>query len=186
MPIDEICFEAEERMEKAVELLHNDVRTIRTGRATTALVDHLKVEYYGTPTPLQQLANVAVPDPQLLVIRPYDPAALKDIEKAILQSELGLTPQNDGRFIRLPIPPLSEERRKQLAGQVRNMGEQAKVAIRNVRRDANRHIDQEQKDSKLSEDEAFRGKSDVQELTGEYEEKADEIIEAKTAEIMEM
>jgi len=184
MSAEEIYLEAAEKMEKAVEVLEHQLRTIRTGRATTALVDHIRVDYYGTPTPLGQMANIATPDPQLIVIRPFDPSCAKDVEKAILQSDIGVTPANDGKLIRLAIPPLSEERRKQLATQVRNMGEQGKVAIRNVRREANRDVDKLKDDSAISEDEAYNSKEEIQELTKDSEAKVDETIKRKSEEIL--
>lgn len=186
MPTDEIAFEAEEKMEKAVMVLHDKYRGLRVGRATPGLVENLKVDYYGSPTPLKQLAAISAPEPQLLVIKAFDPGSLRDIEKAILQSDLGLPPNNDGKFIRLSIPPLSEERRKHLAVQARNLAEEAKVAIRNIRRDANKHIDKEQKDSDISEDDARHAKEEINELTKDYEGKADDMLEKKTGEIMEI
>jgi len=184
MPADEIAFEAEEKMEKTVDFLANELRAIRTGRATPALVENVKVDYYGAPTPLRQIANIGIPDPQLIVIRPYDPTALKSIEKALLQSSLGITPSNDGKIIRLSLPPLSEERRKQLVQQVKHMAEESKVALRNIRREANKQIDQEQKAALLTEDDSYRAKEEVQDLIRQYEEKIDELIEAKSDEIM--
>src|SRR5213593_3521676 len=134
MTSDEIQFDCEERMEKAVSVLRDSLRGLRTGRATPALVDSLRVEYYGSATPLKQMANISAPEPSLIVIRPFDPSVLKDIEKSILASELGLTPMNDGKLIRLGIPPLSGERRKQLVARVKDLAEEARIAIRNVRR----------------------------------------------------
>ena len=183
MPVDDICLEAMERMEKSVETLRQRLRTVRTGRASAGLVDGMRIEYYGALTPLGQIANVATPDPQLIVIRPYDPSVLKEIEKAIQASDLGITPQNDGKFIRLAVPALSEERRRQLASRVRDLGEETKVAVRNVRRDANKEIDREQKDKKIGEDEAHSGKDEVQKATKEAESQIDEIVEKKTEEI---
>ncbi len=184
MPADSILKEGEHKMGKAVDVLHDELRAIRTGRATTALVDHVRVDYYGSPNPLNHIANVTAPEPQLIVIRPFDPSSLKEIEKALLQSDVGITPQNDGKFIRLTIPPLSEERRKQLSGQVKDMGEDAKVAIRNVRRDTNKAIDHEQKNASLPEDAAYKAKDKAQDLTTEYEKKVDDLISKKTEEIM--
>jgi len=181
---EDVFLEASEKMEKAVAVLEHQLRVIRTGRASAALVDHVRVDYYGTQTPLGQIANVATPDPQLIVIRPFDPSATKAIEKAILQSDVGITPQSDGKLIRLVIPPLSEERRKQLAAQVRHMGEQAKVAVRNVRREANRDVDRLKDDSVISEDEAFKAKEDIQDLTKESEGKIDDLVKRKSEEIM--
>ena len=183
MPLDEIAFSTEEKMEKAVTFLFNELRGLRTGRATTGLVEHLKVEYYGSSTPLQQLANLSAPETNLIVIKPFDPSCIKDIERAILASELGITPQSDKRAIRLVVPALSGERRKQLGNQVKQMAEQARVSIRNIRREANKHIDQEQKDKTASEDEAKKGKDETQDLTKKYEEKVGKLLEAKLTEI---
>jgi len=184
MAVEEAYLEASDKMEKAVGVLAHQLRTIRTGRASAALVDQIRIDYYGAQTPLGQIANIATPDPQLIVIRPFDPSIVKTVEKAILQSEIGITPNTQGKLIRLAIPPLSEERRKQLAGQVRGMGEQAKVAVRNVRREANREIDKLKDDKAISEDEAYKTKEDVQELTKESEEKIDEVVRKKSEEIM--
>jgi ribosome recycling factor len=171
-------------MEKAVAALEHQLRTIRTGRASPSLVDHIRVDYYGAQTPLGQIANIATPDPQLIVIRPFDPSATKAIEKALLQSEVGITPSNDGKLIRLAIPPLSEERRRQLANQVKQIAEQAKVAIRNVRRDANRDVEKLEDDSAITEDQSFKAKEDIQELTKDSEARIDEVVKKKSEEIM--
>ena len=149
-----------------------------------ALVDQVRVDYYGAQTPLNQIANIAAPDPQLIVVRPFDPTAAKAIEKAILQSDIGITPANDGKLIRLAIPPLSEERRKQLASQVRNMGEQARIAVRNVRREANREVGKLEDDSKIPEDDAFKAREEIQELTKAAEDKISKIIARKSEDIM--
>ncbi|KPJ58004.1 MAG: ribosome recycling factor [Planctomycetes bacterium DG_58] len=186
MPVDDVLLDAEERMEKAVTHLADEYRGVRTGRASSGLVEHMKVEYYGSPTPLNQLANIGTPEPQLIVIKPYDPGCLKDIEKAILTSDLGITPQNDGKVIRLVIPPLSEERRKQLIHHAKELAEQAKISIRNVRRDANKVLDQEKKDRTIPEDEMYRGKDEVQELTNQYETKVQEHLTKKSGEIMQI
>lgn len=183
MPLDEISFHAEEKMEKAVAFLSGELRGVRTGRATTGLVEHLKVDYYGSSTPVQQLANLSAPEANLIVIKPFDPSCIKDIERAILGSELGITPQSDKRVIRLVVPPLSGERRKQLANQVKQMAEQTRISIRNIRREANKHFDQEQKDKSLSEDQAKTGKDQIQDLTKSYEEKVGQQLQAKLAEI---
>jgi len=158
---------------------------LRTGRATPALVDSVRVEYYGSPTPLKQMANISAPEPSLIVIRPFDPTVLKDIEKAILASELGLTPMNDGKLIRLGIPPLSGERRKQLTTRVKDLAEEARVAIRNVRRDANKAADQSEKDKVLTEDACEQTKEQIQDLTKKYEGQVNSLAEKKSAEIME-
>jgi len=184
MSVEDVYLETADKMEKAVEVLEHQLRSIRTGRASPALVDHVRVECYGAQSPLGQIANIATPDPQLIVIRPFDPSIVKNVEKALLQSDVGITPACDGKLIRLAIPPLSEERRRQLAGQVKNMGEQAKIAVRNVRRDANRDVDKLKSDSAVSEDEAYKAKEDVQELTKESEEKIDGFVKKKSEEIM--
>ncbi|MFH0962509.1 MAG: ribosome recycling factor [Planctomycetota bacterium] len=184
MDLDEIQLDAEEKMDKTVELLEERLRGIRTGRASAALVEHIRVEYYGTATPLRQLATIGCPEPQLILIRPFDPSSLKAIEKAILASELGITPQNDGKFIRLGIPPLSEERRRQLVASVKEMAEEARVSLRNVRREANKQIEILEKEHKISEDDAFATRDEVQELTKAHETRVAEVLEHKTQEIM--
>ena len=188
MPMDEIEFDCEDKMERAVEFLRHELRTVRTGRASTALVDHLKVEVhaYGTSMELRELASTATPEPALIVVKPFDPATGKDIERAIQNSDIGITPLSDGRVIRLPVPPLSGERRQQLTQQIRKLGETQKVAIRNARRDANKQIDAEKKDKVLSEDDADRCRENVQQLTNKYESKVDELVEAKTKEVQEV
>jgi len=173
-------------MGKAVEVFKDNLRGIRTGTANPGLVESIRVEYYGSQTPLKHIASIAIPDPRLIVIRPYDPSLLGDIEKAIQKSDIGIHPQNDGKVIRLVVPDLSEERRKQLASRIRDMAEEARIAIRNIRRDANRHLDAQKKDSNISEDDCRRGKKEVQEFTDEYESKIDELLENKTREIMKV
>ncbi|GAB4187346.1 MAG: ribosome recycling factor [Phycisphaeraceae bacterium] len=188
MDIDEILLHCEESMEKAVEYLKNELRGVRTGRASTALVEYIKVDYYGTPTELRQLAVINVPEPTQILIKPFDASSTKEIAKAIQESGLGLTPTVEAKQIRLNLPPLSGERRNQLISSVKQMGEQAKVAIRNARRDANKHIDQALKDKTLhlSEDDAESAKEDVQDLLKKYEAKVDELVTAKTKEIQEI
>jgi ribosome recycling factor len=183
---EEIRKDAEKKMQKAMEVLLEELKGLRTGRASPALVEHIKVGYYGAMTPLKQVAVIAAPEPQTLTIKPYDVSLLKEIEKAILQSDLGLNPQSDGKLIRLVLPPLSEERRKKLAQQAKDLAEQAKVSIRNVRRDANKHIDKEEDESLLTEDDAKKARDDVQKLTRDYEKKADESTAKKTEEIMKL
>lgn len=184
--IDEILGELRQRMAKSIEALQDDLMGIRTGRASPALVEKLPVEYYGTLTPLNQMAGIAVPEPRLLVIRPWDLAALPDIERALLKSDLGLTPMNDGKLIRLSIPRLTEERRRELVRVVARRVEEARVAIRNLRRDALQDLKEFEKEKMISEDDFFRGKDKVQELTDEYIEQIDEIGKLKEAEIMEI
>lgn len=185
MSAEEILLDAEERMEKAVDVLKHALSGIRTGRANPGLVDSLRVEVYGSPTPIKQLASVGAPEPTQIVVRPFDPGTLKDIEKAIQASGLGFTPINDGRVIRINIPPLSGEVRKKLVARIKELTEEAKVSIRNVRRDANKQADQEQKDKTLTEDERDSVKEQVQELTKQYEAKVDTLAEAKKAQVME-
>lgn len=186
MTIDEVLFEAEEKMEHAVEFLRTEFRGIRTGRASAGLVDHIKVDYYGAPTDLRQLATIATPDATMIVIKPFDPSSLKEIEKAIFASDLGITPSTDGKVIRLAVPALSTERREQIALQLKKMSETTRVAIRNARREANKQADNLQKASELSEDEAENSKQEIQKLTDEYEEKVTKLLETKTKEIQEI
>jgi ribosome recycling factor len=185
MTADEILLEAEEKMEKAVVKLKRDLTGIRTGRANPGLVDSLKVEAYGSPIPMKQIAAVSTPEPAQILIRPYDPGTLKDIEKSILASDLGFTPQSDGRVIRLNIPPLSREMRQRMVGRVRDLCEEAKVAIRNIRRNSNKAADQAEKDKALSEDERDEVKNEVQELTKKYENDANDLAGAREKEVLE-
>jgi ribosome recycling factor len=182
--IKELLRDVEGRMQKTIEVLEASLRTIRTGRASPALVERVMVEYYGTPTPLNQLAVISAPEPQLLTIRPYDPGSLGDVERAILKSELGLTPVNDGRIIRLPIPRLTEERRQELAKLVRQRVEEGKVALRNVRRETLDDLREFEKEKLIPEDDFYRGKDDVQDLTDRYTEQMDEISTRKQREVM--
>ena len=184
MTLDEVSFEAEERMEKALEAFRHELRTIHTGRASAALVEGLRVNYYGNPTPLNQLATIATPEPQLIVIRPFDPGSIKEIEKAVLTSSLGVSPTTDGKVVRVPIPPLSEERRHQLLASIKRLAEETKVAIRGARREANKALEQEKKDGTISEDDFFRGKDDIQELTHTYETRVDEALTKKSQEVL--
>jgi ribosome recycling factor len=183
--IKELLGETKDRMKKAVEALEAKLRTIRTGRASPALVEQVMVDYYGTPTPLKQLAVISAPEPQLLTIRPYDPGSLGDIERAILKSELGLTPSNDGKIIRLPIPRLTEERRQDMAKMVRQRIEEGKIALRNIRREALDDMRDFEKEKLISEDEFYGGKDDLQELTDDYSKQMDEISDRKQREILE-
>ncbi len=181
----ELLREIENRMRKTAEVLESDLRAIRAGRASPALVERVMVEYYGTPTPLNQLAVISAPEPQLLTIRPYDPGSLGDIERAILKSELGLTPSNDGRIIRLPIPRLTEERRRELAKMVRQRAEEGKVALRNIRREALDDLREFEKEKLISEDDFYRGKDDMQDLIDRCARQMDEISARKQREILE-
>jgi ribosome recycling factor len=186
MSIEEIALEAEERMEKSLALLADQLRGIRTGRANVGLVESIRVEYYGSPTPLKQMANLSTPEPQQILIRPFDPSVIGDIVKAIQTSDLGLTPHSDGKVVRLNVPPLSVEQRKKLANRVKELAEEARVAIRNIRRDANNQADLEQSDKILTEDDLATCKQEVQSLTKQYETKVNEVADKKSAEIMEV
>ena len=185
MPADDILLDAEERMEKALGVLKTNLSGIRTGRAHPGLVDSLRVEVYGSQTPIKQLASVGAPEPTQIVIRPYDPGTIKDIEKSIVASDLGFNPQNDGRLIRINIPALSTDVRRKMVARIKELTEEAKVAIRNIRRDANKAADQEQKDKTLSEDERDAVKESVQELTKTHENRATEVAKVREAEVLE-
>lgn len=186
MPLDDILLEAEEKMDNSVRALKDEYRTIRTGRASPSLVEGLKVECYGTLCPLKQVGTIGAPDPRQLIIKPFDRNVLGDIERAILKSDLGLTPSNDGKVIRIPIPPLSEERRRQLTSRLKEMAEETRVSLRGTRRDAIKQIEQEQKDGIIPEDNAFKGKDEMQELIKKYEKDVDEALSKKSAEVMEV
>jgi ribosome recycling factor len=185
MSAEDILLDAEERMEKAVEVLKKSLAGIRTGRANPGLVDSLRVDVYGSPTPIKQIASVGAPEPTQIVIRPYDPSTIKDIEKAVLAGDLGLNPQNDGRLIRINIPPLSTEVRRKLVHRIKELAEEAKVSIRNIRRDANKAADAAEKDKRLSEDERDETKEEVQELTKTYESRVNELAKTRETEVME-
>jgi ribosome recycling factor len=185
MTSDEILFDAEERMEKALSVFSDQLRGLRTGRATPALVDNLRVEAYGSPTPLKTLAQINCPDPQSIVIRPFDPSCLKDIEKAIRSSDLGMSPNNDGKMIRLTVPSMSGDQRKKMVALIKKSNEDAKVSCRNIRRDANKHFEQAEKGKELTEDERDQGKEQVQDLLKTFEAKIEELAEKKSKEIME-
>jgi ribosome recycling factor len=185
MTAEEILFDAEERMEKAVNVFKDELRGLRTGRATPALVDHIKVEYYGSMTPLKQMAQINTPDPQQILIRPYDASVLKDIEKAIRSSDLGMSPNNDGKMIRLTVPAMSGEQRQKMTARIKKSGEEAKVACRNIRRDANKHFDQAEKAKEMTEDESDKGKEEVQSLLKKFEDRVTEMAEKKSKEVME-
>lgn len=184
--VDEILLDTEERMEKSFGVLLEQFSGIRTGKASPALVQNLQVPYYGTPTRLRELAGISTPEPRLIVINAYDPTALPDIEKTILAANLGVTPMNDGRVIRVPIPELNEERRTELTKVARRMAEECRVAVRNLRREANDHLKKAQKDGHISEDDQTLALKDVQELTDRYSEKVADIIKTKENDIMEV
>ncbi len=186
MPYDDIVLEAEDKMEKAVNVLSDELRGVRTGRASAALVDGIRIDYYGAPTPLKALASITVPEPRLIMVKPFDPGSSEGIVKAIQKSDVGLTPQSDGKIIRLAVPALSEERRRQLSKVVKDFGEKAKVALRNIRREANGQADAEEKDGKLSEDDQKRTKEEIDTLIKQYEAKVQEHVDRKTREVMEV
>ncbi len=184
MDQDEILMDGEERMEKAVAIFQGQLQGLRTGRATAGLVDSIRVDYYGSPTPLKQVANISVPEPQQIVIRPFDAGIIGHISKAIQASNIGLSPNSDGRLIRLNVPPLSTERRRQLVSRLKELAEEARVSIRNIRRDANKHADQAQKKKTLSEDQRDDAKAEIQELTKKFEGKVNDVTASKEKEIM--
>jgi ribosome recycling factor len=184
--VDEIFEDLKDRMGKSIESLKREYSRLRTGRASISLLDGIRVSYYDTPTPLNQMASLAVPEPRLIVIQPWDKTAIEDIEKAILKSELGLTPMNDGKVIRLSIPPLTEERRKELVKVARKMSEENKVAIRNIRRDANEMLKDLKKEKEISEDDLFRSQEEVQKATDQFISQVDELCAVKEKEILEI
>ena len=184
--IEEVKEEAKEKMGKSISSLKSELKKIRTGRASLSLLDDIKVEYYGTMTPLNQLATLSVPESRLITIQPWDVSSVNSIEKAILKSNLGLTPSNDGKIIRIAIPPLTEERRKDIVKQVNKMCEDYRVAIRNIRRDANDMLKQLKKDGDASEDDVFKAQEDIQKLTDEHIKQIDDIYKEKEKEILEL
>ncbi len=184
--IKDLLEDTEDRMKKTMESLDEDFKSVRTGRASPALVERVTVTYYGVPTPLQQLAVISAPEPQMLLIRPYDPASVRDIEKGIMQAELGLNPSNDGRLVRIPIPRLTEERRIDLVKVVKKRVEEAKIALRNIRRDALEDMREYEDEKMISEDERKRGQDELQKLTDKYVEMIDEAGKYKEKDIMEI
>ncbi len=184
--INDALVEAESRMQGAIRAYEDDLGTIRTGRASPALVERLDIDYYGTPTPLQQLATIAVPEPRMLTIKPFDPASLKDIERGLHASDLGLTPTNDGKMIRLTIPPLTEERRHELVKVVRSRAEDARVAVRNIRRDVHNDMREFEREKLISQDELHQGEEELQKLTDRYIDRINELGERKEAEVLEV
>ena len=184
--VDELIQDGQTRMQKSVDHARNEFNTVRTGRASASLLDRIEVDYYGTKTPLKQLATIGVPEPRMLTIQPFDPSSIRNIEKAIQESDLGLTPSNDGKMIRLPIPQLTEERRKDLVKQVRAMAEEGRVAVRNVRRDTMRHLEDLVRNGDVGDDEERRAEERVQKLTDEHTHKIDDLLKHKEAEIMEV
>ena len=186
MSIEEIVLEAEDRMEKSVALLNDQLRGVRTGRANVGLIDSIRADYYGSPTPLKQLANLSTPEPQQILIRPFDPSIVGDIVKAIQASDIGLTPNSDGKVVRLNVPSLSVEQRKKLVGRVKDLAEEARVAIRNIRRDANKQGDSEMSEKVLTEDDLERCKEEIQSLTKRFEARVNETADKKSTEILDV
>ncbi|MDD3991495.1 MAG: ribosome recycling factor [Desulfobacterales bacterium] len=183
--IDELHQDTQERMEKTLAALKHELNRVRTGRASLSLLDGIRVDYYGTPTPLNQMASLSIPESRLIVIQPWDTSAIKDIEKALLKSDLGLTPSSDGKVVRIAIPPLTEERRKQLVKVVYKIGEDHKVAVRNIRRDGNEMLKSFKKDGDISEDEAFKAQEEIQKITDTFIGRIDDTVKAKEKEILE-
>ena len=186
MAYDDIVKDTTDKMEKALKHLHDLLRGVRTGRASTALVENLRVEYYGTLTPVNQLASISVPEPRTIAIKPFDAGCINDLMKAVQKSDLGITPQSDGKVVRLAVPPLSGEQRTKLAAKVKELCEEGRVAMRNGRREMNKHADQLSKSGELTEDENKKLHDKIQEILKEYEKKVDQTHDQKAAEIMEV
>jgi ribosome recycling factor len=184
--IDEFLQDATERMSKSVDATHEHFNTVRTGRASAALLDRIQIDYYGTPSPLKNIATISVPEPRLLTIQPFDPSAMKQIERAIQESDLGLTPSSDGKVIRLPIPQPTEERRKDLVKLVRHMAEEGRIAVRNVRRDVMKHLEELVRNHEVGDDEERAAEVRVQKLTDDNIHRIDDLLKHKEAEIMEV
>jgi ribosome recycling factor len=184
--IESFVSDATERMNKSVDATHDHFNSVRTGRASPALLDRIQIDYYGTPTPLKNIATINVPEPRLLTIQPFDPSAIKQIERAIMESDLGLTPSSDGKIVRLPIPQLTEERRKEYVKVARNMAEEGRVAVRNVRRDVMRHLEELVRNGDVGDDEERAAETKVQKLTDDHVHQIDELLKRKEAEIMEV
>jgi len=182
----DIVTKARSAMDKAIESLKKDFTKVRTGRASVSLLDDVRVDYYGTPTPLSQLGTLAVPEPRLITIQPWEKKLLPEIEKAIFKADLGLTPNSDGQLIRMAIPPLTEDRRKEMVKMLKRMAEETKVAVRNVRRDANDAVKKLAKDKEISEDDAKRVEKEIQDLTDKFVARADEVVAVKEKEVMEI
>ena len=184
--IEDFLADAKRRMDKSIEATHHEFNSIRTGRASPALLDRVNIDYYGTPTPLKSLASISAPEARLLVVQPFDPGAIKNIERAIQESDLGLTPSNDGKVVRLPIPQLTEERRRDLVKVVRRVAEDGKIAIRNVRRDVMQHLKELVVKGEVGDDEERRAEAQVQKITDEHTKSIDDLLKVKEAEIMEV
>jgi len=186
MPIDEILFDAEASMEKAMDHLKHEFRGLRTGRASTALVEYVKIDYYGAQTDLRALASLTTPDASSILIKPFDPSSIKDVIRGLEAANLGINPQSDGKQIRLVLPALSQERRLQLSGKVKEAAENCRIALRNIRRDAKKHVDNEKKENLLTEDQSTQAHDDIQTLLKQFESKVEDAVSSKTKEIMEL
>ena len=186
MSIDSICKETKAKMEKVIAHLQDDLKGIRTGRASTGLVENIRVEYYGNPSPLKQLAVISTPDAQSILIKPYDTTIVSNIEKAIIQSDIGLTPSVEAKTLRIVVPPLNEERRKKLSVTVKDFGESTKVSLRNVRQDSNKQADKEKKENILTEDDVKRARDEIQKIIRDFEAKVNDLIKKKTEEILKV
>ncbi len=184
MSVKETVSDTESKMAKALEILHDDLKAVRSGRASTGLVENIKADFYGTPTPLKQMATLATPQADMIVIKPFDPASIKEIEKAIKNSDLSIAPIIDGKIVRLNIPALSEERRKQLVQQAKQTGEQTKVSVRNIRRDEIKNLEKKEKDKLITEDDLEKGKKQIDDITKKYTDKIDELVQHKSDEIL--
>jgi ribosome recycling factor len=184
--IDDFVSNATDRMNKSVESTHEHFNSVRTGRASAALLDRIQVDYYGTPSPLKNIATINVPEPRMLTVQPFDPSSIKQIERAVMEANLGLTPSNDGKIIRLPIPQLTEERRKELVKQVRHLAEEGRVAVLNIRRDVMRHLEELVRNGEVGDDEERAAEGRVQKVTDEHVHQIDELLKRKEAEIMEV
>jgi len=184
--LNDVYADSRDRMKKVIENLEREFKRVRTGRASVALLDGIRVDYYGTPTPLNQIATLTVPEPRSITIQPWDATVIGDVEKSILKSELGLTPMNDGKMVRINIPPLTEERRRDLVKVIRKMAEESKVALRNIRRDSNEMLKDLKRDKAISEDEQFRGQDEVQKITDEFIKQAEAVYAGKEKEILEV
>ena len=185
MPQDRLVRELQDKMQKTIKVLQDEFRGMRTGRATPALVENIRVNYYGNPTPLKQIANISAPEMALLVVKPYDISSIGEIVKAIQSSDIGINPSNDGKLVRLSLPPLSGERRKQLVSRARDSAEKARVSLRSIRRDTNKDTEKMKKDGTIGEDEMYRLKGRVQDALKEFEDQIDSMLDAKTSELLD-
>jgi ribosome recycling factor len=185
MPQDKLVRELKEKMQKTLKVLQDELRGMRTGRATPALVENIRVNYYGNPTPLRQIASISAPEMALIVIKPYDISSIGEIQKAIQSSDIGINPSSDGKLVRLSLPPLSDERRKQLAGRAKESAEKARVSLRSLRRDVNKDVEKLKKDGRLGEDDMYRLKDRVQDTLKEFEDEIEKMLNAKVKELLE-